>query len=68
MIEAARQLRGEGLSAAVCIALHALFSQETENALREVSSRLVTTNSVPHPSNEIDLSGIIAERYLQFAR
>jgi ribose-phosphate pyrophosphokinase len=67
MIEAARQLRGEGLSAAVCIAVHALFSRETEDALREVSSRLVTTNSVPHSSNEIDLSATIAERYLQFA-
>jgi ribose-phosphate pyrophosphokinase len=68
MIEAARQLRGEGLSLAVCIAVHALFSQETEIALREVSSRLVTTNSVPHATNEIDLTVSIAERYLQFAR
>jgi ribose-phosphate pyrophosphokinase len=68
MIETARQLRGEGLSAAVCIAVHALFPQETEDALREVSSRLVTTNSVPHPTNEIDLSEIIAERYLQLER
>ncbi len=68
MIETARQLRREGLSAAVCIAVHALFSQETENALREVSGRLVTTNSVPHATNEIDLSASIAERYVQLAR
>jgi ribose-phosphate pyrophosphokinase len=67
MIEAARQLRGEGLSLAVCIAVHALFSQETESVLREVSSRLVTTNSVPHATNEIDLTVSIAEQYLQFA-
>ena len=68
MIETARQLRREGLSAAVCIAVHALFSQETESALREVSGRLVTTNSVPHATNEIDLTASIAERYLQSAR
>ena len=66
MIEIARQLRGEGLSAAVCIAVHALFSHQTENALREVSSPLITTNSIPHPTNEIDLSAAIAEQYLQF--
>jgi ribose-phosphate pyrophosphokinase len=68
MIEAARQLRGEGMSAAVCIAVHALFSRETENALREVSSRFVTTNSVPHPTNQIDLYATIAERYLELER
>jgi ribose-phosphate pyrophosphokinase len=67
MIETARQLRGEGLSAAVCIAVHALFSQAIENALREVSSRLVTTNSVPHATNQIDLSATIAERYLELS-
>lgn len=66
MIDTARQLRGEGFSAAVCIAVHALFSQETEKALREVCGRLITTNSVPHASNEIDLSATIAERYLRF--
>jgi ribose-phosphate pyrophosphokinase len=66
MIATAKLLRGEGFSAAVCIAVHCLFSQETEIALRDVSSRLVTTNSVPHASNEIDLSATIAERYLQF--
>jgi ribose-phosphate pyrophosphokinase len=66
MVETARQLRGEGLSAAVCIAVHARLSHQTENALREVSSPLITTNSIPHPTNEIDLSAAIAEQYLQF--
>jgi len=68
MIETARQLRGEGLSPAVCIAVHALFSHATENALREMSSRLVTTNSIPHATNQIDLSATIAERYLELGR
>ena len=66
MIDAARQLRSEGFSAPVCIAVHGLFSRRTEDAFREVSSRLVTTNSIPHPTNEIDLSALLAERYLQF--
>jgi ribose-phosphate pyrophosphokinase len=64
MIEAARQLRGEGLAAPVCIAVHALFSQETEKALREVSRQLVTTTTVPHSTNGIDISAAIAKAYL----
>jgi ribose-phosphate pyrophosphokinase len=65
MIEAARQLRSEGLMAPVCIAVHALFSPETEMALREVSSQLVTTSTVPHPTNGIDLTAAIAKAYLR---
>jgi ribose-phosphate pyrophosphokinase len=64
MVEAARQLRGEGLAAPVCIAVHALFSQETEKALREVSRQLVTTTTVPHSTNGIDISAEIAKAYL----
>src|SRR6266545_345897 len=64
MIEAARQLKGEGLAAPVCIAVHALFSQETEKTLREVSSQLLTTTTVPHSTNAIDLSAAIAKAFL----
>ena len=62
MIETARQLRAEGLRAApVCIAVHALFTQRADRALRDVSSRLITTNAVPHSTNEIDLTAAIAK-------
>lgn len=64
MIEAARQLRREGLAAPVCIAVHALFSPETEKALQEVSRQLVTTTTVPHSTNSIDISAAIAKSYL----
>jgi ribose-phosphate pyrophosphokinase len=64
MIEAARQLRGAGLAPPVCIAVHALFSQETETALREVSRQLVSTTTIPHSTNAIDLSAAIVKAYL----
>lgn len=68
MIETARQLQAKGLAAPVCIAVHALFTQETGGALRDVSSRLITTNAVPHPTNEIDLTAAIAKAYLDLQR
>lgn len=56
MIETSRLLKQQGLAAPVCIAVHALFTPETERQLLELASRVVTTNTVPHHTNGIDLS------------
>jgi ribose-phosphate pyrophosphokinase len=64
MIETARQLRQQGVAPPVCIAVHALFTPETEQQLLEVASRLVSTNTVVHHTNGIDLSGPISEQAL----
>lgn len=60
MIETSRLLKQQGLRAPVCIAVHALFTPETERQLLELATRVVTTNSVPHHTNGIDLSREIA--------
>lgn len=56
MIEACRKLTAAGLPAPVCAAIHALFSPESHQALQEVASNIVTTNTVVHETNRIDLS------------
>ena len=61
MIETARHLREQGLPAAVCMAVHALFSEESYAKLNEIASAIVTTNAVPHHSNAIDVAPIIAQ-------
>jgi ribose-phosphate pyrophosphokinase len=61
MIETSRLVRQQHLPAPVCIAVHGLFSYESYNRLKEVSSRVVTTNSVPHTSSEIDLLPVLAQ-------
>ena len=61
MIETARHLREQHLRPPVCIAVHGLFSDESYGKLKEVASTVVTTNSVTHPSNAIDLAPIIAQ-------
>ena len=65
MIEAARQLRQQGLRAPVCVAVHALFSLETEQQLLQVASKIVSTNTVLHASNAIDLTGALSHHLVK---
>lgn len=60
MIETARQLQDQGISRPVCIAVHALFSQETYEELKSKMAAVVSTNSVAHASNRLDLAPLIA--------
>jgi ribose-phosphate pyrophosphokinase len=62
MIETARQLRTQGVQKPVCIAVHALLSAEATRSLLEVTGRVVSTNSVLHETNGIDLSTLLVEQ------
>jgi phosphoribosylpyrophosphate synthetase len=59
MIETVRHLNRAGMRPPICIGVHAIFA---ENAFKELLNsgieRVVTCNSVPHPSNAIDLSDL----------
>lgn len=61
MIETARHLHDQGMRRPVCIAVHALFSREAYDELKSKAAVVVTTNSVAHPSNRLDLARFIAE-------
>ncbi len=62
LVEAVRCLRAAGLPPPVCLVVHALFSDEAGAALREAGAdRVVTANTVTHPSNKVDLAAAIAE-------
>jgi len=58
--EAARMLAAAGMPKPVCIGIHGLFSGDSFSALSRIAERVVTTNSVVHESNAIDLSAPIA--------
>ncbi|WP_395021331.1 ribose-phosphate pyrophosphokinase [Dongia sp.] len=60
MIEACRKLVSAGLPAPICIAIHALLADDAYKELGDVAARVVTTNTVVHESNDIDLCGLIA--------
>jgi ribose-phosphate pyrophosphokinase len=56
MVETVTCLVGAGLRAPVCVAVHALFSGTSEQALRDAGAvTIVTTTSVPHSTNRIDV-------------
>ncbi len=68
MAGAVRLLRAAGLAAPVCVGVHALFSGDAEAVLQAAgAARVVSCNSVAHPSNAIDLEPSLAEAVRQQA-
>ena len=62
MIETVKQWAGAGLSAPVCLAVHGVFASGAYEALRQAgAAQIVTTNSIPHASNDIDISAVLVE-------
>lgn len=62
MLESLRQLISQGLKNPICIGVHALFNVETENKLRHIGAeQIITCNTIPHSTNKIDISDIIAK-------
>lgn len=61
MIETMAHLKRAGLAPPVCIGVHAVFADRAyENLLAAGAARVVTCNTIFHPSNAIDLSEQIA--------
>ena len=62
MIETVKQLKRAGLPPAVCVAVHGIFAGNALEALIQAgAARVVTTNTIAHSSNGIDISGLLAE-------
>ncbi len=56
LVATVKSLVAAGLRAPVCVGVHALFTATAEQALRNAGAdRIVTTNSVPHSTNRIDI-------------
>lgn len=61
MLEAVRLLKARGVAAPVCVAVHGLFAGDAYEMLIKAGARVVTCNTVPHPSNAIDVLAALAE-------
>jgi ribose-phosphate pyrophosphokinase len=60
MIETVGHLRAAGAAAPVCIAVHGVFSEGGHDALLAAgAARAVTTNTIPHASNAIDVTALL---------
>jgi ribose-phosphate pyrophosphokinase len=67
MLEAIRLLTSHDWTSPVCVAVHGLFADQADILLARVGARVVTSNSVPHPSNSIDLTALLAGAINQVA-
>lgn len=62
MIETVNHLKRAGMRPPVCVGVHAVFSSGSYDALRAAGPRhVVTTNTIAHESNVIDVSPLLAE-------
>lgn len=61
LIEAARKLVLQGFAKPVCTVIHGVFAEDSYERLSDLSSRIVSTDSVTHPSNAIGLAPLVAE-------
>ena len=53
MLEAVQRIVRLGGSKLVCIAVHGLFAGQSGGLLAEAGARVVTSDSIPHKTNEI---------------
>jgi len=61
MIETVRHLRGAGMKPPVCVAIHAVFADDAYRDLCAAgAARVVSANTIPHASNGIDVTPLLA--------
>jgi ribose-phosphate pyrophosphokinase len=62
LLAAIERVRAEGAADVRVVVVHALFSEATQaRILQAGASAIVSTDSVPHPSNAIALAGLLAD-------
>jgi ribose-phosphate pyrophosphokinase len=61
MIETIQQIRAQGGARPWCVAVHGLFADDAYNELRRAGAgRIVSSNSIAHRSNGIDVTELLA--------
>ena len=60
MVEAVRLVAARTSRRPVCIAVHGLFADNSDRMLSASGARIVTSNTVTHPSNALDVAPLLA--------
>ena len=60
MLAAVRALRQVTQTAPYCVAVHGIFAEDAEAKLARECARVVSTNTIPHETNAIDISALLA--------
>ncbi|MEP9389948.1 ribose-phosphate diphosphokinase [Mesorhizobium sp. KR9-304] len=65
-IETLGHLRRLGLPPAICVVIHPVFAEDAYAQLLAAGpARVVSTDSIPHPSNAISLAGLLAQASIE---
>jgi ribose-phosphate pyrophosphokinase len=65
MIETAKHLREHGIRMPICIGIHPVFAGNALEEMRQAGiDNIVSTNTIQHPTNFLDVSGFVAEHLL----
>lgn len=60
MIEVVRLILARSAMPPVCIAVHGIFADGSDQLLARAGAHVVTSNTIPHDSNGIDVSDIVS--------
>lgn len=67
IIECVYTLQSKGVSRINCASVHGIFAGNSDKAILETGvNQLVTTNTIPHYSNELDVSGLLQTSIREF--
>jgi ribose-phosphate pyrophosphokinase len=66
MVEAVRLLKSDQWKDPVCLAVHGIFADDSDQLLTDAGAQVVTSNTIPHPSNRIDVSGLLVKSLREF--
>ena len=60
LIETIKHLKNAGMQPPVCIGVHGVFADQAYEDLKSAGAcEVVTCNTIPHPSNKIDISDLL---------
>lgn len=65
MLQAVSKIAPRAAQPPICIGVHGLFADQSDVLLARAGARVVTCNTVPHASNEIDVSEVLASAIRQ---
>jgi len=61
MVRAVERLQASGAAAPVCLIIHAVFAHGAHDAILSAgATRIVTTDTIPHPTNAIGIASALA--------
>lgn len=64
MLSTISQLKALGMKPPICIGVHAVFAEGAYDELCQSGAKVVTTNTIEHMSNQIDVSSVIVKYIL----